>query len=187
MPTSFYRPSSHTDVVRRLPEVVILASLLAFGVIVWAHLLHASSLGQGEPLTSHLSHALCDGLLALPLALVAVLGGLWLAQRLGLRHQSWRALLGRAVVISLLFALLLVPSAGIHHHLDTALTGAGRATVLAERLASGGFWGWLLQGAQVALVSQAAALPLALLGLALLTLVYGAPPWGEPGMVGRQR
>jgi DNA-binding beta-propeller fold protein YncE len=187
MPSAFHRPSRRPDVVRRLPEVVLLASLLAFGVVAWAHLLHACSLGQGAPLTSHLSHALRDGLLTLPLALVAVLGGRWLAQRLGLRHPSGRALLGRAGVISLLFALLLVPSVGIHHHLDTALAGAGRAAVPAERLASGGVWGRLLHGAQVALVGQAAALPLALLGLALVTLVYGASPWGEPGTVGRQR
>ncbi len=77
--------------------------------MAWEHLLHLAVVSGSGTLATHLSHELRDGFLAFPLALVAVLGGLWLAQRLHLGPHPWQKLGGQGALISLAFALLLVP------------------------------------------------------------------------------
>src|SRR5437867_3979095 len=110
MKTPFYLRQSRIVSVGQSYGVVPLASLLAFGVVSWEHVVHAYILGHGDTLAGHFMHILRDGFLALPLALLAVTGSLWLAQRLGMRHHTWLYLLGQAAIISTIFALLLVPA-----------------------------------------------------------------------------
>jgi len=151
-------------------SVLLLALLLAFGTIGWEHLYHSVVLPTAVDgsVADHLGQVLRDGLLALPLALVAVVGGLWFGRRLSLP--------GRAVLVAGVFGLLLAPSVGTHdavgsvgavsaqypaHHHDqvgnTAVEAAGGAAGLLHTLRD-------------ALVAQVAALPLMLVGL---TLVFG--------------
>lgn len=63
-------------------------------------------------------HWLSDSLLALPLAGGAVWGGQRLADRLGLDASTPQGIAGRAALIVLLFAFLLVPGAGLHDAAD---------------------------------------------------------------------
>jgi DNA-binding beta-propeller fold protein YncE len=167
MTTHFYLPQGRAAFVRRIHHVVLLASLLAFAVIVWEHTVHFYILGHGDTLAGHLGHMLRDGFLAWPLALVAVIGGLSLAQRVGMRQHRLRDLLGQAALISLGFALLLVPSVGLHELIDRALMGQGvaLATVIESH---GGLGGLLLHGVGDALVGLPIALLLSMLGVLLL-------------------
>jgi DNA-binding beta-propeller fold protein YncE len=147
-------------------DSLLLALLLAFGVIGWEHLYHSVVLGLGdENAAGHFAHVLRDGLLAFPLALVAVVGGLWLGRRFGL--------LARAGSVSVGFGLLLVPSVGVHNATDNALSH-GHGASLHDHAAAGGleastgFGGLLLHGLRDAAVAEFAAFPLMLLGLVLV-------------------
>ena len=162
---------------RRGRDLILLASLLAFGVIGWEHAYHSVVLGVGdENAAGHLAHVLRDGLLAFPLALVAVVGGLWLGRRFGL--------FARAGVVSVGFGLLLVPSVGVHNATDNALSGAHGAFPHNHAGAGGleastGFGGLLMHGLRDAALAQLAALPLMLLGLVLVG--RAASTWRPPG------
>ena len=147
-------------------DSLLLAVLLAFGVIGWEHFYHSVVLGVGdENAAGHVAHVLRDGLLAFPLALVAVVGGLWLGRRLGL--------LARAGSVSVGFGLLLVPSMGVHNATDNALSD-GHGASLRDHAAAGGLeassgvGGLLLHGLRDAAVAELAAFPLMLLGLVLV-------------------
>src|SRR4051794_18904459 len=87
--------------------------LLAFGVIGWEQLLHTSASGARLPLYQ-LLHWFSDSLLALPLALLAVHLGERLARRNGFGDRCLTDLVGRAALIGLVYAVLLVPGAAIH-------------------------------------------------------------------------
>jgi DNA-binding beta-propeller fold protein YncE len=140
-----------------------LALLLAFGVIGWEHVYHSVVLGLGDvTATGHVAHVLRDALLAFPLALVAIVGGLRLGRRFGL--------LARAALVSVGFGLLLVPSVGVHNATDNALSGEhvhNHATAAGLEAATG-FGGLLLHGLRDAAVAGLAAFPLMLLGLVLV-------------------
>jgi DNA-binding beta-propeller fold protein YncE len=146
-------------------DILLLASLLAFGVIGWEHAYHSVVLGVGdENAAGHLVRVLRDGLLALPLALVAVVGGLWLGRRLGL--------FPRAGFVSVGFGVLLVPS-GVLNATDNTLSGGHGASVH-DHVAQGGLeastgvGGLLLHGLRDAAIVELAALPLMLLGLVVV-------------------
>jgi hypothetical protein len=59
--------------IRRIGELLFPALVLAFGVVGWSHLYHAVVLGYADTPAGHTEHVLRDGLLAVPVALVAVL------------------------------------------------------------------------------------------------------------------
>jgi len=152
--------------VQRTRDALWLAALLAIGVVIWEHMVHAYALGHS--LADHLAQALLDSMLAWPLAFLAVRGGLWCGQRFGRSRPAWRSLLGQALCISVSFALLLIPAVGVYSLINTVLPGGDGALRQSAALFPGGLWEVLLHGAQDALVSQVVALPLMLAGLALL-------------------
>jgi DNA-binding beta-propeller fold protein YncE len=169
-------PQRHATLARRSRGIACLASLVAFGTVAWEHLLHVSVLSPGDRLAAHLIHALRDGFLALPLALVAVIGGLALAQRVGLRQHRLPHLLGRATLIALGFALLLVPSVALHERIDRALMEQGQvALAVAVLEGHGGLGGLLLHGVRDALGGLVIAWPLSILGVLLLAGSPAAP------------
>jgi hypothetical protein len=121
--------SQSTPIVR----AVILPVLLAFGVIGWEQLQHTTATRGVLPLYEVL-HWLSDSLLALPLALAAVWCGERLARWQRFGRRSLTDHLGRAVLISLVFALLLVPGAAIHELADS-LTHAHAAIAVHSHVA----------------------------------------------------
>jgi hypothetical protein len=132
-------------------EVLVLASLLAFGVIAWEQAVHVYLLHESNTLDGYLSNWLNDGALALPVGLVAaVLAGLWSGMlRLG---PSVAHVLARAALASLFFVLLFVPYSG--------LVGAEADATLV---------GQLSHGLRDGLVGELVALPLAAAGILLLS------------------
>ncbi len=161
--------------LRRLDHRLFLTLLLVFGVTAWEHVIHATVLGEAATLGGHLSHILRDGMLALPLGLLAV----WVGA--GLAARAWPAAVGRqrqlalAATTAVLYGMLIVPSVGVHQHLDgqaAAIAGghAAHHAVAVDGLESSqGLAGVALHGLRDAAVAQVVALPLLLVGLALLT------------------
>jgi DNA-binding beta-propeller fold protein YncE/plastocyanin len=163
-----------TDLVSsRIRGVFLLALLLAFGTIGWEHIYHSVILGISveDSVAGHVAHVLRDGLLALPLALVAVASGLWFGRRL--------SLLGRAALVAGVFGLLLVPSAGAHNAIDhVGAVTVQHAAHQHDQVGSTGLEAadgvaGLLHGLRDGLVAQVVALPLVLVGL---TLLVGVAP-----------
>ena len=119
-------------------------------------------------------HWLSDSLLALPLAASAVWGGQRLASRSGLDASTPLGIVGRAGLIVLLFAFLLVPGAWLHDAADRLThvhaSSAIHSHVPLARLSSGGpvplgrFAGHALSDA---FKGQAAGLPATILALVL--------------------
>jgi DNA-binding beta-propeller fold protein YncE len=148
-------------------HVLLLASLLAFGVIGWEHTFHSAVLGVADEhgAAGHFEHAFRDALLAFPMAVVAVIAGLSAGRRFGP--------VARAGMISAAFGLLLVPSVRLHEAIDGVLTGDAAHAHNHDEAASGleastGFFGWLQHGLRDAAVAELAAVPLMLFGLVLL-------------------
>jgi DNA-binding beta-propeller fold protein YncE len=146
-------------------DVLLLASLLAFGAIAWEHTYHSVFLGVAEEhgAAEHLSHGLRDALLAFPIALAAVAAGLRLGRRFGP--------IVRAGFVSAAFGLLLIPSVRLHDLIDSAFEGGAALEHHHEAHgleASTGFVGTLLHGMRDAAVGEVAAVPLMLFGLLLL-------------------
>ena len=100
MAVALYRPGRAG--IRRLGELLFPALVLAFGVVGWSHLYHAVVLGYADTPAGHTVHVLRDGLLAVPVALAALAGGLWLTRRRPLVAQA----AGVAAVGTLFFTLL---------------------------------------------------------------------------------
>ena len=130
---------------RRIRAVLLLAALLAFGTIGWERFYHSVIVGTSadDSVAGGLTHVLREGALAFPLALFAVVGGLWFGRRFSRP--------GRAGLIAGVFVLLLAPSV-------RANTGAGAVddvASLSDRVRDG-------------LVAGVVALPLMLVGLTLL-------------------
>ena len=74
--------------IRRIGEWLFPALVLAFGVVGWSHLYHAVVLGYADTAAGHTEHVLRDGLLAVPVALAALAGGLWLTRHRPLVAQA---------------------------------------------------------------------------------------------------
>lgn len=89
--------------------IVLVAAVLAFGTVGWQQWLHAGLLSHGE-IGGTAAHWLRDGLLAVPLAMLAV----WWGRRLARRGPASSPLAAPALAISLCFTLLLVPAVGLH-------------------------------------------------------------------------
>src|SRR5215217_1972041 len=144
-------------------HVLLLASLLAFGVIAWEHVFHSVILGVTAEQGGHAEHVFRDALLAFPLAAVAVAAGLRIGRRFGP--------IVRAGFVSAGFGLLLIPSVRVHNTLDGALSGetahAHHHDVNGGLESSAGFFGWLQHGLRDAAVAELAAVPLMLFGLVL--------------------
>jgi hypothetical protein len=98
---------------------VRLALVLVFPTIGLAQVLHTSGPGLLSLPVYQVLHWLSDSLMALPLAAAAVWGGQRLASRLGYGRSTLSAILARACLIGLLFALLLVPGSALHEAADT--------------------------------------------------------------------
>jgi len=149
--------------IPRLHQLFFPALVLAFGVVGWSHLYHAVALGYADTPAGHTAHVLRDGLLAVPVALVALAGGLWLTRR--------RPPGAQAVAVAGLLGLLLVPATGVHDQIDTRLAAAGQHHHIDAALApagqdhQAGLVSLLGHGGRHALVAQVVALPLALLVL----------------------
>jgi hypothetical protein len=95
-----------------------LALLIDVPVIAFEQLLHTRPAALQALPVYHALHWLSDALLALPLAVAAIWGGRWLANRLALGSSEPLALLSRACLICVLFAILLVPGAALHDEAD---------------------------------------------------------------------
>ena len=160
------RANAATPVFGR--HVLLLASLLAFGVIGWEHTFHSAVLGVTDEhgAAGHFEHMFRDALLAFPMAVVAVVAGLRLGRRFGPSV--------RAGLISAAFGLLLVPSVRLHEAIDGALSGETAHGHHHHHEAHGGleastsFFGWLEHGLRDAAVAELAAVPLMLTALLLL-------------------
>jgi hypothetical protein len=151
----------------RSRDSLLLALLLAFGVIGWEHAYHAFVVGVGDEssVVGHLAHILRDGVLAFPLALLAVVGGLWIGRRFGLFARAW--------LVSIGFGILLLPSVGAHNATDHALAGGHGAIHHGQSPTRGleaatGVGGLLLHGLRDAAIAELVAFPLTILGLALI-------------------
>jgi hypothetical protein len=158
---------------------MLLPVLLAFGVIGWEQVLHSTPGASRLPLYQvyEVFHWLSDGLLALPLAVAAE----WIGQRLAIRqHLGQRSLgdlAGRAALICLVFAALLVPGAAIHEGLDT-LTHAHQAIAVHSHVLTAqapdpfspaGIVLFAVHALSDGLVGQVVGLPLTLVALVFLT------------------
>jgi DNA-binding beta-propeller fold protein YncE/plastocyanin len=150
--------------IPRLHQLFFPALVLAFGVVGWSHLYHAVALGYADTPAGHTAHVLRDGLLAVPVALAALAGGLWLTRR--------RPLIAQAAAVAAVLGLLLLPATGLHDQIDARLAAAGQHHHVDAALAPAGPYhqaeGLLSQlehGGRHALLAQMVALPLALLML----------------------
>jgi DNA-binding beta-propeller fold protein YncE/plastocyanin len=150
--------------IRRIRDLLLPALALAFGVVGWSHLYHAVVLGYADTAAGHTAHVLRDGLLAVPVALAALAGGLWLTRR--------RPLVVQAAAVAAVLGLLLVPATGLHDQIDARLAAAGQHHPIDAAMApagqdhdAGGLLSQLEHGGRHALLVQMVALPLALLML----------------------
>ena len=147
---------------------LVLASLLAVGMVGWEHAYHSVVLGAADQHGAawHLQSIVRDSLFAFPIAFAAVAAGHRLAARFGVPI--------RAGAISLVFGLLLVPFVRLHDSVDIALGGGqgqlhqhehyGHAVVAASPSVST----TLQQCLHDAAVGTLVALPLVLVALYLL-------------------
>lgn len=164
---------------------MLLPVLLAFGVIGWEQLLHTTPGASRLPLYQiyQVFHWLSDGLLALPLAVAAEWIGQRLARRQHLGRRSLSRLVGRAALICLVYAVLLVPGAAIHAGLD-ALTPAHEAVAVHSHVlvqgpdpfSLAGIVTFAVHALSDGLVGQVVGLPLALFALVFVTRWRPARP-----------
>ena len=157
-----------------------LALVLALPTIALEQFLHTDRWTLAALPLYQALHWFSDSLLALPLAAAGVWAGQRIATRLGLGDSNPLDVVGRACLIALLFALLLVPGAALHEAADRLThVHAGSAThshVPLPRRSTGGpgslarFAGHALSDA---FTGQAAGLPLTI--LALLWGGHGGP------------
>lgn len=120
------RPASRTSVAGP-------AAALAFAVVAWEQLYHSAIRGVRESAPAA-THLLVDGALALPAALVAVVGGRRLAARRAGSHPPRRT--EWAVIAAALFTLLLVPSVAAHHLVHEWVSAPARLPHLHGALAA---------------------------------------------------
>jgi FtsP/CotA-like multicopper oxidase with cupredoxin domain len=142
---------------------LLLAVLLAYGIVGWELAVHAGLAVPREPLARVLVRWLHYGTLALPLALGAVGAGGWLAARLGWHTARPVHVALRAVLTALSFACLLAPAMALF-----AAAGHAPAGPVSPALAAG-------HGLLDAVVGLAVAVPLA--ALVLFAPRVRAPAW----------
>jgi hypothetical protein len=156
-------------------EILAPAICLSFGVTLWLQWLHTAGLSLspgGQP--SDLAHVIRNGLLAFPLALVAVIVSAWWAERWKLTASTPWALLRQAALIAIVFAVLLALAAGPQILLDRVLDGSARPPAAhgqpraAAPDGAGGVLLLTLEGLRKGLLAYIAAWPLAFLTLILL-------------------
>src|SRR5437867_5295207 len=149
-----------------------LASVLAFGTIAWQHLVHSWTTGAGVPLAGHLSHALRDGALAWPLAVLAVVAGLRLFRWMDLGERGIVGLVARTTLITVGFAALMVPAVVGHALIDAGLRGGSAAALAMAASIAANLGRFLGYSVREALISLVAAMPLTFMRL----MVADAPP-----------
>ncbi|RMG93408.1 MAG: DNRLRE domain-containing protein, partial [Chloroflexi bacterium] len=144
----------------RWRESVVLGLLLALGTVAWQHLLHFTILSSGtDSLVGHLVHMTRDGVLAVMPGITAVLVGLWLASYLPTNSQNrWSPLWQQAALISLIFALLIIPSVSIHSAIDETFANSALLTTDTHIHTSEALDG-PLHGIRDALLGQTIVLP----------------------------
>ena len=148
---------------RRYDELAVLAVMLSVGVVGFEFLIHLI-FADAE---GGIGHAARDIVISVPLAVAAAWLGLGCASRLGLDRPGRTAALNRSAVVSLVFMVLLIPSASVHDAIDRHFDGSAAAshTNPAALLAGPGLMGQFLHGLTDALIGQAIALPLLFAGL----------------------
>jgi FtsP/CotA-like multicopper oxidase with cupredoxin domain len=150
----------------RCGEIILLSLVLSAGVVGFeflAHMIFAHAAGG-------LAHGARDVLIAVPVAVAAAWLGLRLTSRLGLDGRR-AAALNKSALVSLVFMVLLIPSAGAHDAIDRFFDGPGAASAHdghSVLLAGTGLTGQLLHGLSDALLGQAVALPMLFAALLLL-------------------
>lgn len=143
----------HIDASLRQQNLVLTA-MLAFGVIAWQHFFHTALIVRTDAgLGEHLPHVLRDGLLALPLASVAVIIGGSIAAGLTRRKQSPPRFV-RVAITTEVFMLGMAAAIPIHGKIDGLLGGVN--------VVEGEIFSHVLRDT---LIGQAAAFPLLFLGL----------------------
>lgn len=158
------------DPARRGGGALRLGLILAFGVVGFEHAVH-TLLGHGDSAGSHLLHALRDGWLALPVAVVAACAGRHLATRSARRRGASLSPIECAAAISLVFTALMVPSALVHErtHGDA---GPAHAPAWPAMQSAGAEHPRdvprLVHAIRDALIGQIVAFPIAMLGLGVL-------------------
>jgi FtsP/CotA-like multicopper oxidase with cupredoxin domain len=154
-------------------QPALVAVLLAYAAVGWEQFLHARLFGVSDPSTSVIAHWLREGLLASPLALLAVLAG----HRFAARGTAAKDLAVRALAVAGAFAILLAPAVAYHNG-----NGGGLAAHHAPAgglEAASGLAGLALHAARDALLSLPITVPL-MFGILLVT-VGGRVPWRPPG------
>jgi FtsP/CotA-like multicopper oxidase with cupredoxin domain len=157
-----------------------LAMLLVFGVTAWEHAIHAVVLGESGTLTSHTTHILRDGLMALPLGVLAVLVGAAVAARARAAAGGPGGPLPLAAVTSLAYGVLLIPSVGIHQALGHGAAGHAGHQAVDGLEAAQTLGGVAMHGLRDAAIGEIVAFPLLLLGLALLARRAGGRRVSRP-------
>ncbi len=153
----------------RARDIILMAALLAFGVVAWAYFFHVRILGEEDvSLRGPLLHLATDSILALPPAVLAALVGLSLAQRFGTAPRQGQRLVVSAILVSLAFSIVMAPSILLHGYIDSAVFGEWDVH---HGVGDDDFLGLTLHSLRDAFLSLAGVLPLVLVGLTLLSLV----------------
>src|ERR1017187_8726842 len=148
-------------------EMILLSLVLSFGVAGFAFLVQVIFAHAAGGIT----HGVRDVLVSMPAAVTAAWLGLGLASRMGLDRAGRAAALNKAAVVSLMFTVLLIPSAAANNAIHRLLGGNSAAASQAGpgALPAGtGLIGQLLHGLANALLGQAVALPVLFAALVLL-------------------
>ncbi len=178
-------PSGHgRSGSRRLGDIVLLSLVLSVGVVGFEYLVHVAS----GHVTGGAGHAVRDIVIATPMAIAAVCLGFWLSGKLGYERAGPVAVLNRSAIVSLVFAVLLIPGVGIHGAIDSffgdGTTAIDPLTGLAITAESNGTLSGLLQhGFHDALMGQAVGLPMLFLAMLLLAAHRDRRPELRPRMI----
>jgi FtsP/CotA-like multicopper oxidase with cupredoxin domain len=153
---------------RRRTETILLTLVLSVGVVGFEFVLHVV-FAHAE---GGLKHATRDILISVPVAVTAVWTGRWLASRFRLDGPRQGTVLSKAALISLVFMVMLIPSAGAHDAIDKFFDGSSADAAAHSDpdalLAGPGLIGQLLHGLTDALLGQAVGLPMLIAALLFL-------------------
>jgi manganese oxidase len=149
----------------------VLAVVMAFGVVLWQHLVDAFALREQSTLGDHSQYVLLDAMLAVPFAAAAI----WLADRLVTRaaNAGWRQHATYAAVVSLTFSTLLVALVNVQARVQTLVyTGDEHANHVSAL--NSGLAGMAQYGLRYAVIAE----PVAFV-LALITVAAFVSPWRD--------